>query len=118
MRVIFKSAATPVVLRDPRNDAMNDGVLQFELVLLEEGEDPTPPALKNRPGPAGSGSLRVGTHTLRELRARAAGGPIVIPPPQTTTGGVPVTIPEAVVAPLPDTAAFVLRWQVTPRPQQ
>ncbi len=115
MRVIFRSAATPAAVLDPRDGTSQEGVLHFELVLLEEGEDPTPLVVKNMPQ-TGAPIPRVGTHSLRELRARAAGGPIVIPAPSTEGGSI--TIPEGVLARLPESAEFVLRWQLNPTPQQ
>ena len=118
MRVIFSSPPSPVVMTDPRNGASQDAQLRFELVLLEEGEDPTPPSVKARLTQAGSGPSGLGTHSLRSLRERAGGRPIEIPPPQDTAGAAPVIIPEGIVSGLPDTAAFLLRWQLTPRAQQ
>ncbi len=116
MRVIFRSAATPAAVLDPRDGTSQEGVLHFELVLLEEGEDLTPPVVQNMARTAGAPIPRVGTHRLRELRARAAGGPIVIPAPSTEGGSI--TIPEGVLARLPESAEFVLRWQLNPTPQQ
>jgi hypothetical protein len=115
MRVLFKSPKVPVTLKDPRDGRIQPGQLHFELVLVEDGEDPTPAELTNSSRPAGVPAPRVSTHSLRELRTKAAGGPIVIQPPATTTGAGPITIPELVVAQFPDSAAFVLQWQLTPR---
>ena len=116
MRVIFRSAASPAAVFDPRDGTPQDGVLHFELVLLEEGEDPTPPAVKKMLGTADAPIPGVGKHSLRALRARAAGGPIVIPAPSTEGGSI--TIPEDVLARLPESAEFVLRWQLNSTPQQ
>ena len=117
MRVIFRSAATSAAVLDPRDGSTSyAGVLHFELVLLEEGEDPTPPAVKKSLRTAGAPIPRVSTHSLRELRARAADGPIVIPAPSTE--GRSITIPEGVLAGLPESAEFVLRWQLHPTPRQ
>jgi hypothetical protein len=117
MRVIFSSPDVPVAFRDPRDGTTQDGQLRFELVLLEEGEDPTPPAARAALQQVGSPVPRLGAHSLRSLRQRAAGGLIEIPPPQDMTGGVPVVVPATVVDKLPDTAAFIVRWSFTARPQ-
>ena len=108
MRVIFKTAPAAVAMKDVRDGSLHEGQLHFELVLCEQGEDPTPPGSK----------FRTSTHSLGSLRTRATGGTIEIPAPPPAIGAAAVRIPESVVSALPDSAPLVLQWQFTPRSAQ
>jgi hypothetical protein len=93
VRVLLKTQPAPTTITDPRNDTQHSGNLHLEVIALEPADiKPGRPSM-----------------TLDQVRADAAGGPVVAYPPPNFHG-TPAPIPESVLAQLAPTDLVEFRW--------
>jgi len=106
MRVIYQTEPTPMTLVHRGSGPHYRGMGYLLVTLIEPGEEPQVVAGTKIAYPRG--------RPLGDLRAEGHGQVIATPGPSFRQALQPVTIPEALLASLPDDAQLHFAWRFTP----